>query len=143
MSKQPPRAFTRAFLAWTAFTASSIFAVDPAAPRETLRPVFREAIATAPGKTITAVIVDYPPAAKSLSHRHGNAFVVGYVLAGAIRSQLDDGPPRVYQAGEHWTEKPGAHHKISENASATEPAELLVVFVADTRHEKLIRWDGR
>jgi hypothetical protein len=26
---------------------------------------------------------------------------------------------------------PGAHHKISENASTTEPARLLAVFVVD------------
>jgi hypothetical protein len=30
------------------------------------------------------------------------------------------------------TEAPGAHHQISENASATEPASLLAVFIADT-----------
>jgi quercetin dioxygenase-like cupin family protein len=37
-----------------------------------------------------------------------------------------------YQAGETWSEAPGAYHTISENASATEPAELLAVFPVDT-----------
>jgi len=55
------------------------------------------------------------------------------VLSGHIRSGLEGaGPPRVYGPGEGWTEGPNAHHLISANASATEPATLLVVFVADT-----------
>jgi hypothetical protein len=32
----------------------------------------------------------------------------------------------------HWTEPPGSHHQISENASTTEPASLLAISVADT-----------
>jgi quercetin dioxygenase-like cupin family protein len=54
------------------------------------------------------------------------------VLTGAIRSQVENGETRVYKAGEHWTEPPGAYHPVSENASATEPASLLAIFVADT-----------
>ena len=130
-------------LIWTTFTAHSASAADPDAPRETLSLAFREAVVSAPGKTITAMIVDYPPGGKSLSHRHGAAFVIGYVLAGAIRSQIDDGQARVYRAGEHWTEKPGVHHKISENASATEPAKLLAIFVASTKNENLVKWDKK
>ena len=37
---------------------------------------------------------------------------------------------RTYHQGENWIEQPGAHHVATENASNTEPAELLlVVFV--------------
>ena len=86
-----------------------------------------------PGKSLHAVTVHYPPGAKSEAHHHANsAFIMAYVISGSIRSQLEGEPARVYHAGETWSEAPGAHHTISENASATEPAELLAVFLLDT-----------
>ena len=57
---------------------------------------------------------------------------------GAIRSRVNNGEERVYHAGEHWTEKPGVHHTVSENASATEPAVIAAVANAcagDGLHE--------
>src|SRR5262249_43545190 len=67
------------------------------------------------------------------AHYHADsAFVTGYVLSGSIRSEVNDGKTQVFHAGEHWTEQPGAYHPISENASATEPASLLAIFVVDT-----------
>ena len=86
-----------------------------------------------PGKSVEAVAVSYPPGAKSAPHHHAkSAFIMAYVISGAIRSEVEGEPARVYHAGETWTEAPGAHHTISENASATEPAELLAVFLIDT-----------
>ena len=41
------------------------------------------------------------------------------------------GPVKVYQAGESFFEPPGSEHLVSENASTTESASLLAVFVAD------------
>ena len=38
----------------------------------------------------------------------------------------------MYHQGENWSEQPGAHHLATENTSPTEPAKLLVVFVATT-----------
>ena len=114
-----------------------------AAPHETIVPAFVEPIANAPGKTMTALVVDYAPGGKSLPHRHGQAFVVGYVLSGAIRSQVNSGEVKVYHAGEHWTEKPGVHHTVSENASDTEPARLLAIFVADSKDKGLVTFDKK
>jgi quercetin dioxygenase-like cupin family protein len=37
-----------------------------------------------------------------------------------------------YRTGESFSEFPGDHHSVSENASATVPARLLAVFVVDT-----------
>ena len=86
-----------------------------------------------PGKSLVGVTVGYPPGAKSGAHYHAkSAFVMAYVISGAIRSQVDGEPARVYHAGETWSESPGAHHTISENASVTEPAELVAVFLLDT-----------
>ncbi|TDY26628.1 quercetin dioxygenase-like cupin family protein [Paraburkholderia sp. BL6665CI2N2] len=123
--------------------ASPAFAADASAPHETITPAFTEAIANVPGKTMTALVVDYAPGGKSTPHRHGQAFVVGYVLSGAIRSRVNDGEERVYHAGEHWTEKPGVHHTVSENASDAEPARLLAIFVADTKDKKLVTFDKK
>jgi quercetin dioxygenase-like cupin family protein len=119
------------------------FAADASAPHETITPAFTEAIANVPGKTMTALVVEYAPGGKSTPHRHGQAFVVGYVLSGAIRSRVNNGEERVYHAGEHWTEKPGVHHTVSENASDTEPARLLAIFVADTKDKNLVTFDRK
>ena len=84
-----------------------------------------------PGKTITAIVVNYAPGGKSGKHHHAGS-VFAYVLSGAIRSENSaTGPVNVYRAGESFFEPPGSEHLISENASATEPASLLAVFVAD------------
>ncbi|RKR45638.1 cupin domain-containing protein [Paraburkholderia sp. BL17N1] len=123
--------------------AQPAFAADASAPHETITPAFTEAIANVPGRTMTALVVDYAPGGKSTPHRHGQAFVVGYVLSGAIRSRVNDGEERVYHVGEHWTEKPGVHHTVSENASDTEPARLLAIFVADTKDKKLVTFDKK
>src|ERR1700739_2244845 len=97
-----------------------------------VRPVFNQPT-NVPGKSLEAVSVSYPPGAKSGAHHHTKpAFIMAYVISGAIRSQVEGQPARVYHAGETWSEAPGAHHTISENTSAKEPAELLAVFLLDT-----------
>jgi quercetin dioxygenase-like cupin family protein len=69
-----------------------------------------------------------------LAHRHAaSAFIYAYVLSGAIRSQVDDNPAKVYHAGEGFYEMPGSHHRISENASDKEPASLLAAFIVDAK----------
>ena len=94
---------------------------------------FNNPIPNVPGKSLLAVVVNYAPGAKSKPHHHApSAFITAYVLQGAVRSQVDDGPVKVYHEGEYFTEKPGAHHMVSENASATEPAKMLAIFVLDT-----------
>jgi hypothetical protein len=57
--------------------------------------------------------------------------------AAAIESQVNEQPKRVYHAGESWYETPGSSHRVSRNASATEPAKLLAVFVVDTEDKTL------
>ena len=126
-----------ALIACSLAFAPLIAHADPA--RETVKPVVvKEAIPNIPGKSLISVEVDYPPGAKSVPHHHGkSAFIYAYVLSGAIRSQVNGEPAKVYKAGETWFEPPGAHHKVSENASATEPARLLVVIIADSNDRAL------
>ncbi|WP_347260908.1 cupin domain-containing protein [Rudaea sp.] len=113
---------------------SLLFATLPlAAPGETVSPQFHHALPNVEGKQLVSVVVDYPPGAKSKPHRHApSAFLYAYVLAGSVRSQLEgEAAPKVYRTGEGWYENPGAHHLVSENASDTQPARLLAVFVVD------------
>ena len=107
---------------------------DAAAPHpsETLAPLFSQSLPNVAGKTFTSTLVTFPPAARAVPHRHGDAFVYAYVLEGAVSSQLEGEPAHVYHQGQNWSEQPGAHHLATENTSSTEPAKLLVVFVANT-----------
>jgi quercetin dioxygenase-like cupin family protein len=114
------------------------------APTPAIAPAFHEAIPNIPGKSLIAIVVSYPPGGKSPPHHHArSAFVTGYVLSGAIRSQVDGGKAQVFNAGESWSEKPGAHHDISENASNTEPAKLLAIFVVDSNDTDLTTVETR
>ena len=98
--------------------------------RET--PAFKTALPNVPGQELTSVVVSYAPGGTSPAHRHAGS-VYAYVLTGAIRSENSaTGPAKVYRAGESFFEPPGSTHLVSENASATEPASLLAVFVAPT-----------
>jgi quercetin dioxygenase-like cupin family protein len=97
-----------------------------------------------PGKRLVSILVDYPPGASSGAHRHaGSAFIYAYVLAGEIRSQVNDEPMRVYRKGEWWFENPGAHHLVSANASTRRPARLLVVFVVEATDTELTTPDPK
>jgi quercetin dioxygenase-like cupin family protein len=100
---------------------------------QTVTPTFQQPITNIPGKSLIAVVVGYTPGGASPSHVHAkSAFIFGYVLSGEIESQVNDGPKRVYRVGESFYETPGSRHPVSRNASKTEPAKLLAVFVVDT-----------
>ncbi|WP_329450838.1 cupin domain-containing protein [Streptomyces sp. NBC_01724] len=107
-------------------------AVTSTRPSETLKPLLQQALPNVKGKTFTSAVVDFPPHASALPHRHGQAFVYAYVLEGTVRSKLDDKPVTTYHQGENWVEQPGAHHVLTENNSRTKRAKLLVVFVSNT-----------
>ena len=83
-----------------------------------------------PGHNLTAVKIDLAPGVSVPSHQH-EAFVFVYVLAGTVRSSLDDEEPVGYSVGESWVEPPGAVHSLTENLSDTEPAQILAVFIAE------------
>lgn len=100
--------------------------------------VFERAIPNIEGKRMVAVVVSYPPGGGSSAHHHApSAFIYAHILSGAIRSQVDDEPAKVYHAGEGFYEVPGAHHSVSENASDKAPASLLAVFVVDSKDTPL------
>jgi quercetin dioxygenase-like cupin family protein len=104
--------------------------------------VFDHALPNVPGKSMKVVLVEYPPGGSSPAHTHpDSAFIYATVLEGAIRSKVNDGPEKVYRAGESFAELPGDRHGVSKNASTTEPARLLAVFVVDTDEKHLVTND--
>lgn len=88
------------------------------------------AIPDMPGKRVTVVRVTYGPGGFTPPHRHGG-IVTAYITKGQIRSQLNDGPVEVFNVGQSFFEPLGTIHRVSANASNTEWAELIAVFVAD------------
>ncbi len=124
-----------------AYAALAIATATPAAAHgvgEKVTPNFEQAIPNIPGKSLNAVVVDYMPGGASPSHTHAkSAFIFGYVLSGEIKSQVNDGPKRVFRTGESFYETPGSRHPVSRNASKTKPAKLLAVFVVDTDDKEL------
>jgi quercetin dioxygenase-like cupin family protein len=105
-------------------------AAAPASGRA-LQNVLSEKLSVAPGKVLTSQIVHYPPGGASKAHRH-DADVFAFVLSGSIRSRTEGhGEAQVYHAGEGRFERRGEHHVVSENASKTEPASMLVVYIHD------------
>jgi quercetin dioxygenase-like cupin family protein len=100
--------------------------------------VYEHALPNVPGKSIKGVLVEYGPGGSSSAHTHAkSAFIYATVLEGAIRSAVNDGPVVTYRTGESFSEMPGDRHAVSENASKTEPAKLLAVFVVDTDEKVL------
>jgi quercetin dioxygenase-like cupin family protein len=100
--------------------------------------VYQHELPNAPGKSIKGVLVEYGPGGYSPAHKHAaSAFIYATVLEGAIRSQVNDGPAKTYEAGQSFSELPGDCHAVSANASETKPAKLLAVFVVDTNETEL------
>lgn len=104
------------------------------------RPLANEQVRTALSQTLpamngsalktTVVEVAYGPGGSSLPHRHPCA-VIGFVIAGALRSQTDGAPETTYHAGDSFYEAPNSVHRVSANASTTEPVRFTATFICD------------
>jgi quercetin dioxygenase-like cupin family protein len=95
-----------------------------------VEPIASYPLPNVPGKRVTIVRVFYGPGGFSRAHRHAGS-VTAYITKGEIRSQLGGGPLETFKVGQSFFEPPGSTHLVSANASSTEPAELIAVFVAD------------
>lgn len=112
--------------AWLAACAALLPAVARAHDAgDNVRTIMQQAVPEAPGKLAVVATVDYAPGQASEAHRHlGSVFAV--VTKGEVLSQVNGGQLHRYRAGEGWYEAPGSRHQVSRNASATEPAQLVV-----------------
>ncbi|MFP3556188.1 cupin domain-containing protein [Paraburkholderia sp. SIMBA_049] len=130
----------QSFLLSVVTVASMAFAGAAAAHDvvDMVKPNFSGTIPNIPGKSLIAVEVLYPPGGASHAHTHAkSAFIYAYVVSGSVVSKVNDGPERVYKAGESFFEEPGSLHAVSRNASKTVPAKLLAVFVVDSDDKQL------
>ena len=131
----------RRFLCTAALTAASAIATSAhgaSDDKSRVTLVYDQVLPNVPGKSIRGVLVEYAPGGSSPAHLHPrSAFIYATVLEGAIRSQVNDGPVKTHRAGESFSEFPGDRHAVSANASTTEPARLLAVFVLDTKETVL------
>src|ERR1051325_10071578 len=116
----------------------SVLADAPKAKDAKVTIVYQHELPNVPGKSIKGVLVEYGPGGYSPGHTHArSAFIYATVLEGAIRSQVNDGPVTTYTTGQSFSELPGDRHRVSANASETQPAKLLAVFVVDTSETRL------
>ncbi|EGY16746.1 hypothetical protein VD0002_g5059 [Verticillium dahliae] len=103
-----------------------------ARPREKGTVLYDHELKNAPGKSIIALEVAFPPGGWTPPHRHAGATVVATVLEGQILSGMNGNPPKVYEVGESFVEHPGCHHTVSDNYSKEKPGRLMAVFLVDT-----------
>jgi quercetin dioxygenase-like cupin family protein len=99
---------------------------------EVVTPVMRESMPANVGHDVTMATVHYLPGQASVPHEHAGA-IFAYVLDGEVVSQLQGQPSKTYKKGESWYEPPLSHHIVSKNASAKNPATLLVFAVGDAK----------
>lgn len=69
--------------------------------------------------------LELAPGQASTPHRH-DAHVFVYVLEGRVRMQVEGGEVLTLGVGEMFYESPDDVHTVSDNASDTEPARILV-----------------
>lgn len=82
------------------------------------------------GWAVTAVEVKYAPGQASGPHRHPG-ITIAHVLEGEVVSKVGDGPETTYKVGQMWLETPNQLHAVSRNASATNPARILAILLAE------------
>ncbi|MDI2595468.1 cupin domain-containing protein [Pseudomonas sp. N3-W] len=119
------------------FSTTAAFAHDTAGPHEKITVLQEQNLLNAPGKKAMMLTVDYLPGQSSIAHKHQGT-AMAYVVSGQITSQIKGQQAVTYKAGESWYEPAGSEHMVSKNASATQPAKLLVFMVMDPTDAVLI-----
>jgi quercetin dioxygenase-like cupin family protein len=93
--------------------------------------VIQQALADAPGESLTTEVVELAPGMVVTTSRHtGTVFAI--VLSGAVRLRPGNGGSVDHYSGDSWTELPGTAGMRVENPSTNESSRLLNVFVAPT-----------
>ena len=93
------------------------------------RDVIKQRLPGEPARDLTLVVVTCPPGTGSPPHVRANG-VMAFVVSGTIASKVGDGPEQTFRAGDAWWEPEGAIHRVSRNASSTEGATLLAIYIA-------------
>ncbi len=128
--------FLAAPLAAIALTVSAA-AIAHEGPSEKVTVLQDQMLKNVPGKKALMIEVDYEPGQSSIAHKHEGT-AMAYVISGEIVSQVKGEQPVTYKAGQYWYEPAGSEHLVSKNASATQPAKLLVFMVLSPDEKVLI-----
>ena len=137
------RSFAPALIAMLALaatmSATAPAAAEQAAPATTVATratevtaLLKQVLADVSGREVMMITLDIPPGGGSEPHRHPGHHVFGYVLEGSYKLKLDQGDEKILTKGQTFYEAPGQLHAVSANASATEPAKVLAVIVAES-----------
>ena len=115
-------------LAWSQTDASNARSQR----KDRARTVMSQALPSLNGDHLKAVLLEvrYGPGEASTPHRHPCA-VVGYVVEGSLRMQVQGQSEMVFKAGQSFYEAPNGVHLVSANASTTEPAKFLAYLICD------------
>jgi len=89
-----------------------------------------EKLSNAPGTLFTIATTNSSRDGRSTVRYQGER-AFAYILTHPVQSDLPTGPVKIYKAGERFFEPASSKHIASENASATEPASMLVILIAE------------
>ena len=120
-------------IVFASVVATGIASVSQNAPSRS-RVAIAQGLPPLDGQHLEATVVEvtYEPGGANTAHRHPCP-VIGYVLEGSLRMQVQGHPERVYTAGESFYEAPTDVHLVSANASPDKPARFLAYFICDRR----------
>ena len=119
---------------WVGSSLAPALADSPTnrAGAEIVQELMQKELTGVPDKEVRMLTVEYPPGGASPPHRH-DAQVFVYVLSGSLRMQVQGSPVVTLQAGQTFYEGVNDVHTISENASRSQPAKILVFMVKDRK----------
>lgn len=86
------------------------------------------------GWQVTVLELTLPPGTTSPKHAHPG-FVLGYVLEGEYRLQLEGEQEKVLSTGDVFYEAPGNIHLPSGSSSMTKPARILALAFGEKGKE--------
>lgn len=108
--------------------SAAVHAADP--PPALVKSLLTKDLTGIEGREAVMLTVEYPPGGASTPHRH-DAHVFVYVLEGSLVMQADGGEAVTLGPGDTFYENPADVHRVSANASKTEPVRFLVFFVKE------------
>src|ERR1035438_8880086 len=86
------------------------------------------------GWQVTVLELTFPPGMTSPKHVHPG-FILGYILEGEYRFQVEGEQEKVLLTGDVFYEAPGSIHLASGSASTTRPARILALAFTEKGKE--------
>jgi quercetin dioxygenase-like cupin family protein len=131
---------------WVAVAAISLISAAAIAeefPPLQRVPVLEEAIPSAnPAvKLVRGARIRFAPRQPTTLHRHPIS-VAGVVTAGSFIFKREGEPEKIIKTGDAFFEPAGMTIEKFDNASSTEPAEIIAFYLADSKDRPLIELLG-